>query len=106
MSSSFLHKGIIEGRRSFLKLMAFVFTMMLIGIHATSKAYAQVKDYLSMRIQSVYQHDVVMKYRKSQDNPSVKSLYSSFLGTPMSEKSEKLLHASYFDRSAKVKGIK
>jgi iron only hydrogenase large subunit-like protein len=79
---------------------------MILGIRFTSKTYAQAKDYISLRIQSVYTHDTLMKYRKSQDNPSVKKLYSECLTHPMCPKSEKYLHAVYTDRSAGIKKFK
>lgn len=101
-----IQKGFVAGRRGFLKAMTLAITMMILGIRSTSRAYAQVKDYLTARIQSVYRHDEVMKYRKSQDNPSVKHLYSECLAHPMCPKSEKLLHAVYKDRSVGIKNIK
>lgn len=101
-----IQNGFIAGRRGFLKVAAATVTMMILGIRGTSKAYAQAKDYLTSRIQSVYKHDEVMKYRKSQDNPGVKRLYSECLEHPMCPKSEKYLHAVYKDRSAGVKGLK
>lgn len=100
-----IRNGFTAGRRGFLKAMTVAVTMMILGIRGTSRAYAQVKDYLTSRIQSAYNHDEVMKYRKSQDNPAVKRLYSECLEHPMCPKSEKYLHAVYKDRSAGIKGL-
>jgi ferredoxin hydrogenase small subunit len=100
--NTIIHRGLFAGRREFLKLLAAVVTMTILGMRTTSNAYAEAKDYLTSRIQAAYTHDRVMKYRKSQDNPSVKKLYAEFLSEPMSPKSEHLLHAVYVDRSAGV----
>jgi ferredoxin hydrogenase small subunit len=106
MIPSFIHTGLDAGRRVFLKIMATGATMLFLGLRGASHAYAQAKDYLSSRIQSVYAQDKVMKFRKSQDNPMVKKLYSQCLTAPMCPKSEKYLHAVYTDRSAGIKNLK
>ncbi len=106
MIPTFIQTGFETGRRMFLRVMAAGVTMLFLGIRGASHAYAQAKDYLTSRIQSVYAQDKVMKYRKSQDNPMVKKLYSSCLTHPMCPKSEKYLHAVYTDRSAGVKNLK
>jgi ferredoxin hydrogenase small subunit len=103
---NWIEKGLAASRRGFLKGMSVTLSLMILGIRGTSKAYAQAKDYLTSRIDATYKHDEVMKYRKSQDNPSVKRLYSECLTEPMCPKSEQLLHATYKDRSAGVKGLK
>ncbi|MHB9031230.1 MAG: iron hydrogenase small subunit [Candidatus Latescibacterota bacterium] len=100
-----IEKGLAASRRGFLKGMSVTAGMMILGIRGTSKAYAQAKDYLTSRIDSTYRRDESMKYRKSQDNPSVQRLYREYMEHPMSEKSEKYLHAVYKDRSAGVKGL-
>jgi len=43
-----------------------------------------------------------MEIRKSHENPSVIKVYEEYLGHPLSEKAEKLLHTLYFDRSSHV----
>ena len=87
------------GRRKFLQAASVLLSMTIVGYRATGKAYAATVDYISARINAVYAHDKVMKYRKSQDNPFVKKLYGDYLPYPMCEKSETLLHAKYVDRS-------
>ncbi len=106
MMPSIIHTGFETGRRMFLRIMAAGATMLFLGLRGASRAYAQAKDYVTSRIQSVYAQDKVMKYRKSQDNPMVKKLYTQCLEHPMCEKSEKFLHAVYTDRSAGIKNLK
>ena len=47
------------------------------------------------RAQALYQDDDQKQVRCSHQNPYVKRLYKEFLGKPLGEKSEKLLHAHY-----------
>lgn len=51
------------------------------------------------RIESLYNRDVKRKLRCSHRNPEIIKLYKEFLGEPLGEKSEKLLHTKYIDRS-------
>jgi iron only hydrogenase large subunit-like protein len=44
------------------------------------------------RIQALYQRDAGQEIRLSCDNPQVKAIYDEFLGKPLGEMSEKLLH--------------
>ena len=39
--------------------------------------------------------------RKSHENPDIQQLYKVYLGEPLGELSEKLLHTRYFDKSIK-----
>ncbi len=50
------------------------------------------------RIEGLYQVDAVMKYRKSHENPAVKTLYEEFLGKPLGHRSHELLHTRYVPR--------
>ena len=54
----------------------------------------------SERIEGLYKHDAAMKLRSSYENPEIKALYAEFLGAPLGEKSEELLHTTFTDRSA------
>lgn len=101
-----IKESLSMGRRGFLKSMSVGISMLIVGYSATTNTYAEARDYISARIQAVYNHDKIMKFRKSQDNPSVKKLYSDFLDHPMSEKSEKLFHSTYIDRSRNLKKVK
>ena len=51
------------------------------------------------RIAAIYREDEGKKLRKSHDNPDVARLYEEFLGKPLGERSHKLLHTKYTDRS-------
>ena len=53
----------------------------------------------SARIESLYKRDSSMSVRVSADNPEIKALYKEYLGSPLSDIAERLLHTSYIDRS-------
>jgi iron-only hydrogenase group A len=50
------------------------------------------------RKQSLYDHDSNLSLRKSHENPSIKKIYSEFLGAPLGHKSHELLHTKYKSR--------
>lgn len=55
------------------------------------------------RIASLYRLDgKVYKKRLSYQNEEIQQLYKTYLGHPMSEKAEKLLHTHYTDRSREI----
>lgn len=56
-------------------------------------------EVLQARAAAVYREDDGKKLRKSHENPDIQKLYKEFLGKPLSEKSEELLHTHYFDKS-------
>ncbi len=56
-------------------------------------------EVLKARSRAIYREDVGKPIRKSHENPDIKMLYDNFLGTPLSERSEELLHTHYFDKS-------
>jgi len=56
-------------------------------------------DVREARIAAIYREDEGKELRKSHDNPDVAKLYEEFLGKPLSDKSHKLLHTKYTDRS-------
>ena len=47
------------------------------------------------RMQALYDIDLNLPLRKSHENPQIKTLYAEFLGEPLSERSEELLHTHY-----------
>ncbi|MHC1757985.1 MAG: NADH-dependent [FeFe] hydrogenase, group A6 [Negativicutes bacterium] len=47
------------------------------------------------RIAAIYECDQSSQIRKSHENPAVKELYDTWLGTPLGEKSHHLLHTHY-----------
>lgn len=55
-------------------------------------------DVLLKRAQALYENDKNLPLRKSHENPIVKKLYKEFLGAPLTEKAERLLHTSYSPR--------
>jgi len=52
------------------------------------------------RVENIYAQDRTMKTRASYENQEIKTLYEEFLGHPLSELSEELLHTHYVDRSS------
>ena len=56
-------------------------------------------DVREARIAAIYREDEGKELRKSHDNPDIAKLYEEFLGKPLGEKSHKLLHTKYTDRS-------
>ncbi|HOX28363.1 MAG TPA: iron hydrogenase small subunit, partial [bacterium] len=50
---------------------------------------------IELRAKAIYSIDAEKKYRRSHQNPAIKTLYSEFLGEPGSEKAHKLLHTKY-----------
>lgn len=60
---------------------------------------------LKARAKAIYKEDAGKKIRKSHENPYIIKLYEDFLGKPMSEKSHKLLHTHYFDKSRNIFSI-
>ena len=78
------------------------------SVHWTGRALAGVRslmDHMCDRIASVYREDKAFVHRASQDNEQVKLLYKNFLGEPLSEKSEHLLHSQWYDKSAALKKL-
>ena len=57
------------------------------------------KEILNKRMGAIYKQDKQIPLRKSHENPVVKKIYKEFLGEPLSEKAEKLLHTKYRKRS-------
>lgn len=56
-------------------------------------------DILYARANALYKEDANKPIRKSHENPYIKQLYEEYLGKPLSETSEKLLHTHYFNKS-------
>jgi NADP-reducing hydrogenase subunit HndD len=57
---------------------------------------------LKARINAIYEEDKGKKIRKSHENPEIIKLYEDLLGKPLGEKSHKLLHTKYFEKSKKI----
>ncbi|MBR1538188.1 MAG: iron hydrogenase small subunit, partial [Bacteroidales bacterium] len=58
-------------------------------------------EVLQARARAIYQEDEGKPIRKSHENPDIQKLYKEFLGEPLGERSERLLHTRYFDKSIK-----
>lgn len=56
------------------------------------------------RIESLYSEDERLARRLSHENPEIKEIYEKFLGEPLGEISEQLLHTEYFDKSNLLEG--
>jgi ferredoxin hydrogenase len=56
------------------------------------------------RIAGLYSEDERLTRRLSHENPEIKEIYEKFLGEPLGEIPEKLLHTEYFDKSDLLKG--
>lgn len=63
------------------------------------KAIAKLNEIRDERIKSLYKDEEKLNIRSCFENPDVKKVYSEYLGKPLSEKSEKLLHTKYYDKS-------
>ncbi len=50
------------------------------------------------RAAALYIDDENAEIRRSHENPAVQKVYKDFLGEPLSEKSEEILHTFYFER--------
>jgi len=59
-------------------------------------------DILRKRSEAIYREDANKSIRKSHENPYIIKLYEEYLGKPMSERSHKLLHTHYVDKSKKI----
>jgi NADP-reducing hydrogenase subunit HndD len=59
-------------------------------------------EILKKRMAAIYREDSKKPIRKSHENPYIIKLYEEFLGKPLSEKSHKLLHTHYVDKSKKI----
>ena len=60
--------------------------------------YGVSNEVRRMRIEGLYADDKDCALRSSHDNPAIQQVYKDYLGQPLSEKSEKLLHTRYKPR--------
>lgn len=65
--------------------------------HQPAKVHA-LTNVPAERAAVLYRNDANSKVRKSHENPSIKMLYSNYLGEPGSEMAHKLLHTTYNPR--------
>ncbi len=52
-------------------------------------------ELLALRAGALYAVDDAREFRRSHENPAVKTIYNEFLGAPGSDKSHRLLHTTY-----------
>ena len=64
-------------------------------VHADVRNFEDVK---AIRAKVLYDNDAAKTLRKSHENPSIKRVYSEYLGEPGSEKAHHLLHTTYVKR--------
>lgn len=65
-------------------------------VHADVRNFEDVR---SIRAKALYANDAAKKIRKSHENPSIKKVYSEYLGAPGSEKAHHILHTTYVKRT-------
>jgi NADP-reducing hydrogenase subunit HndD len=59
-------------------------------------------EVIKKRATAIYQEDAGKQIRKSHENPFIIKLYEEFLDKPLGEKSHRMLHTHYFDKSAGI----
>jgi len=52
-------------------------------------------DIKKKRAEALYKIDEYSQFRKSHENPDIKTIYKEWLGQPLSEKSHHYLHTTY-----------
>ncbi len=75
----------------------FVEVMACLGgcVGGGGQPYGVTDELRTKRAAGIYQNDENCKQRCSHENPFVQQLYKEFLGSPLGEKSEHLLHTHY-----------
>ncbi len=75
----------------------FVEVMACLGgcVGGGGQPYGVTDEVRTKRAAGIYQNDENCKQRCSHENPFVQQLYKEFLGSPLGEKSEHLLHTHY-----------
>ena len=64
--------------------------------------YGTTNDMRMTRINSIYKIDGEMVYRKSHENPMIKTLYKEYLKEPNSKRAHHLLHTTYTSRNENI----
>ncbi|MFA7283306.1 MAG: NADH-dependent [FeFe] hydrogenase, group A6 [Candidatus Omnitrophota bacterium] len=83
----------------------FIEVMACLGgcVGGGGQPYGVTDELRIKRASGIYQDDHDAKLRCSHENPFVQQLYKEFLGKPLGEKSEHLLHTHYQSRPVYVK---
>ena len=69
-------------------------------VHADVRNFEDVK---AIRAKVLYDNDAAKTLRKSHENPSIKRVYSEYLGEPGSEKAHHILHTTYVKTYSELK---
>ena len=93
-------------RRQFIKMAGFAAGATLFSWNFAKESFAQAKDYLKQRQDSVYLQDTKMPVRKSQESKAVAEIYKDYLHEPNSHLAHHLLHTEYTDRSMYLKPLR
>ncbi|MBQ6687279.1 MAG: iron hydrogenase small subunit [Bacilli bacterium] len=59
---------------------------------------SKLQTYRDKRMKNLYADDANLKVRNSYDNPDIKEVYRKYLGQPLSEVSEDILHTKYEEK--------
>lgn len=86
-------------RREFLSISGALIALTAIPAAVVRRMAVKRNDYIRARTAGLYKDDSDAKIRVSHANQGVSRLYKDFLGTPLSEISEELLHTRYVDRT-------
>ncbi len=83
----------------------FIEVMACLGgcVGGGGQPYGVTDELRAKRAAGIYQDDKSSKQRCSHENPFVQQLYKEFLGAPLSEKAEHLLHTHYHARPVYAK---
>lgn len=83
----------------------FIEVMACLGgcVGGGGQPYGVTDELRIKRAQGIYEEDREKKLRCSHENPFVAKLYEEFLGKPLGEQSEKLLHTHYKARPIYIK---
>lgn len=106
-----MKKTLQISRRGFMKISAIAAGYTILGFNLAREAAAETLGFIGLRQNAAYDADEkVYRLRKSQDNPMVQKIYDKKNGFlkdgPCGDKSHKLLHTNYRDRSSAVKALK
>ncbi|MEN6474463.1 MAG: iron hydrogenase small subunit [Syntrophaceae bacterium] len=86
-------------RREFLSISGALIALTALPAAVVRRMAVKRNDYIRARTAGLYKDDTNAKVRVSHANQGVSRLYQDFLGNPLSEVSEELLHTRYIDRS-------
>jgi ferredoxin hydrogenase small subunit len=86
-------------RREFLTIGGAIAALTAIPAVFVRRMAVKRNEYIRSRTAGLYKDDMIAKIRVSHANKGVSTLYRDFLGQPLGEISEELLHTGYIDRS-------